>query len=272
MERVGNTIERRGLLIFLLTTFVLSWMPVIIGGRNSGLLPLGPSIAALLVIGLGSGLAGLRNFVKRCFNIRNIRPVLWVGSLLVPILVVSSAAVVVIIGGGAWQSEKVNELWPQALANAPVVLLFIALGEEPGWRGFLQPELQSRYRPIVSAIIIWAVWGLWHVPLLGTEMELSTVPPFLLCLLGATFFSAWLTNAARGSVIPVMLFHTAVNCVGGAFFFQQFKGPDLAALWWMFACFWLVVGLAVVWQTGGQLGFLESQAIPRGPRAEQDAP
>lgn len=39
------------------------------------------------------------------------------------------------------------------------------LGEELGWRGFVLNELQKKYSPLKSAIIIGVIWGLWHTPL-----------------------------------------------------------------------------------------------------------
>lgn len=39
------------------------------------------------------------------------------------------------------------------------------LGEEPGWRGFAQPRLQSKWSPLASAAILGLVVAGWHVPL-----------------------------------------------------------------------------------------------------------
>ena len=46
-----------------------------------------------------------------------------------------------------------------------VTLLIQGGNEEPGWRGFLQPELQNLFSPLVAAIIVSLVWSLWHLPL-----------------------------------------------------------------------------------------------------------
>ncbi len=39
------------------------------------------------------------------------------------------------------------------------------LGEELGWRGFMQNELQKKFSPLKSAIIVGVLWGFWHTPL-----------------------------------------------------------------------------------------------------------
>ena len=45
------------------------------------------------------------------------------------------------------------------------MLLIQGGNQEPGWRGFLQPEPQTRLSPLGAAILVWFVWSLWHLPL-----------------------------------------------------------------------------------------------------------
>lgn len=43
----------------------------------------------------------------------------------------------------------------------------IALGEELGWRGFLLNEVEDAgLRRVAAAMLVGAVWGLWHAPLI----------------------------------------------------------------------------------------------------------
>src|SRR5829696_9772169 len=44
-----------------------------------------------------------------------------------------------------------------------------ALGEEPGWRGFALPGLQSTLSPLVSTLILGVLVTIWHVPILFLE-------------------------------------------------------------------------------------------------------
>ncbi|MCC0715953.1 type II CAAX endopeptidase family protein [Clostridioides sp. ES-S-0077-01] len=39
------------------------------------------------------------------------------------------------------------------------------LGEELGWRGFIQNELQKKYSPLKASIIVGFWWGIWHLPI-----------------------------------------------------------------------------------------------------------
>ena len=53
------------------------------------------------------------------------------------------------------------------------VLLFqmvtTGLAEEPGWRDFALPRLQRRFSPIIAALILGPLWGVWHLPLFLTD-------------------------------------------------------------------------------------------------------
>ncbi|MFI6170291.1 CPBP family intramembrane glutamic endopeptidase [Nocardia sp. NPDC051052] len=61
---------------------------------------------------------------------------------------------------------------PVAVGGVPFVVFFVvqligATGEEIGWRGFLQPLLETRMRRFVAIAVTGAVWALWHVQAFG---------------------------------------------------------------------------------------------------------
>jgi membrane protease YdiL (CAAX protease family) len=126
------------------------------------------------------------------------------------------------------------------------ILLFIALGEEPGWRGFALPHLQIKYSPLLASLILAPVWALWHLPLIGNEFPLPIVGPFLLSLFGGTFTLTWVFNGTKGSVLLPMLFHATINSVGAGLIFPLFSGAALVALWWIYGFVWLCFGLGAL--------------------------
>lgn len=63
-----------------------------------------------------------------------------------------------------WGQSAFEVLPLYALVFA-VTLLIQGGNEEAGWRGFLQPEMQTRFSPLVAAILVSLVWSLWHLPL-----------------------------------------------------------------------------------------------------------
>lgn len=43
--------------------------------------------------------------------------------------------------------------------------LYFGGNEEFGWRGFMQKELQKKYSPLISALLISVAWNFWHLPM-----------------------------------------------------------------------------------------------------------
>ena len=46
-----------------------------------------------------------------------------------------------------------------------VMIPFVGIAEETGWRGLLQPAMEEKAGFIVGTIITAAIWGGWHVDL-----------------------------------------------------------------------------------------------------------
>jgi membrane protease YdiL (CAAX protease family) len=58
------------------------------------------------------------------------------------------------------------------------------------------------------------VWGVWHLPLFfiaGTAQAHIPLALFLLSVVAMSVVFAWLVNRTAGSVVAVLLMHTAVN-------------------------------------------------------------
>lgn len=93
-------------------------------------------------------------------------------------------------------------------------LFVVAIGEEVGWRGWLQPHLQEKFSPLLTTVLIGIVWGLWHWPLyvIGQypgEPTLVFVKVGLCIFLG--IFFTWLYNRSGGNLLLMVLLHTALN-------------------------------------------------------------
>ncbi len=93
--------------------------------------------------------------------------------------------------------------------------LFIAFGEEFGWRGYLQKEWASS-NSIVGFLMIGVIWGWWHLPgiLLGHNypdypiLGGIVLMPMVTILFSIAFGIAF--NKQRVIWVPV-IFHGAVN-------------------------------------------------------------
>lgn len=123
-----------------------------------------------------------------------------------------------VLFSGAPLRELVGK--PQVLATIflPWLLqgIFIpSLGEEVGWRGFAFPRLQAHYGPIRGSLILGALQGLWHLPILFTPLlspfTLEKLATFVLTAIGGVFLFNWVFNNARGSVLIAILMHASSN-------------------------------------------------------------
>ena len=242
-----NWFNRHPMTGFLLLAFLLSWYPWVIAlfrGTTTGPNPLGPFVAALIVTAIVSGKPAVRALLAKLVLWR-VSPGNYLVAIGLPILLCAfAAALTVVVGHGTFKPTAIS--WPDLIETFIFILLFIGLGEEPGWRGFALPELQRRYSPALATLLLAAVWAVWHLPLMGNEFPLAIVPPFLVTLFGGAFVQTWLFNRSKGSILLQMIFHAMVNTVGAGLVFRWFSGSDISILWWSNAALWLTAGVASV--------------------------
>ncbi len=174
----------------------------------------GPSLAAVAVVAYGNGTAGLRRWLMRCLQWRiGWRWVLL--ALVFPVVFMGLAAAAhLALGGTLPPSPAVGHVW---LATANFLLVFLVggpLGEELGWRGYALAHLQGRWGWRVASVLLGLVWAVWHLPLFysaGTVQNHLPMGLHALSTIASSVLFAWLFNQCRGSVVPVLVLHTAVN-------------------------------------------------------------
>jgi membrane protease YdiL (CAAX protease family) len=241
--------RRHPLTLFFVLAFLLSWYPwilALIQRRTTGPNPLGPFVAGIIVTAIVYGRTGLREYFSRLVRWRvGLR--WYFVTLGLPVAICFGAAAITF---ACSQNSFVSTLSAEKIREIPdrfiFILLFVGLGEEPGWRGFALPELQKRFSPLRSSLALAPIWSLWHLPLIGNEFPWPIVPAFLVSVFGATFMQTWLFNRTNGSVLLPMLFHATVNAVGAGLVFSIFGGPALIFLWWTYSLLWLGLGILLL--------------------------
>ncbi|MGB9640049.1 MAG: CPBP family intramembrane glutamic endopeptidase [Anaerolineales bacterium] len=98
-------------------------------------------------------------------------------------------------------------------------LFYYSLPEEFGWRGYALPRLQSRWNPFLSSLLLGIVWSLWYLPLYfipGTYQSHLIFGStlfwiFILHLISQSILMTAIMNAARGFILPTILFNYTTN-------------------------------------------------------------
>lgn len=247
---------RHPIATFVALVYPLSWYSWLLGIADrigsTGLNPLGPLAAALITTWLAGGWPRFREWIAHFGRFRGgVLP--YLAALALPVLLCALAVAVHVALGAATPTAEQLNAWPGMIEQFVFVLLFIGLGEEPGWRGFLTPELQKRAHPLLAVLGVAVVWAVWHAPLFRSEIGPELVLPFLLNVLAATVVLAWLRNLSL-SVWPPMICHATVNTIGSGFLFTFFEGESLTRLWWIYALVWTLAALILAAATRGRLG------------------
>ena len=100
-----------------------------------------------------------------------------------------------------------------------LTFFFTGAPEEFGWRGFFQKELQKKYNPLVTSILIALVWSSWHIPLHYNgfySSDFNFLDRFLVIFQLSLLFT-WCYNKSGYSILTVMILHSMNNNVGKIF-------------------------------------------------------
>ena len=230
----GSRLDVRALAVFFTLAYALSWSWAIplaaahqIVRRGEGWPThypalLGQAIAAVVVTAWTMGRPGVRDLLARMVRWRV--PVRWWLMAVSPALFLGLALIAMVAAGKALPSvaEFGQYSGTPAVGLVAVLLLIFAgaVGEETGWRGYALPQLQRRFSPLASSLILAVLWFAWHVPqffVIATYRDngpLQYVGFFLGLTCGAVILT-WLYNRSGGSILLVAVWHGLYNFVSG---------------------------------------------------------
>lgn len=230
VSRDGGQIVAWVLLLFALT--VLGALPLLVQGLNlskvssstphlpvvmTGMLVVScaPTLAALLIAGFYPGAGGIRSVTRQVWAWR-VGFIWYVIALIGPIILLFLAEAFTAVRRGTPPSHWM--ILP--LFSGPGGLYFVIFGslfaEEPGWRGFGQPRLQTRYGALAASILIgllWSTWHLWYVIAPGGFANVTGTDAVAtyLRLTSTSIVYAWMYNNTNGSLLIAMLAHLGHN-------------------------------------------------------------
>jgi membrane protease YdiL (CAAX protease family) len=174
------------------------------------------AISAWILSGAFSGDTGVRSLMRGV-----VRPPNWrwpiITLLILPVFLLATAGAGRLLGLPV--SNPAQGLTAIQLAGVCGVrffhnLLFTAAFEEPGWRGFLLPRLQTRFSPLTASVLVWLPWAVWHLPLDITRPGwglLMILQARGIVLLIFSILITWVYNRSGGGLLSALVFHGAVN-------------------------------------------------------------
>jgi len=225
----GGTVPVGSLTAFFSVTYALSWtcfataivltdglgarVPALSDVRTSlGLLgTFGPAVAAIVLTVRADGAEGLRVLLGRLFATRAaVRWYLFAVGYMAAIRV--SAAVAHRLIFGSWPPFGPDP-WG-VIALSIVISTPFQAGEEIGWRGYALPRLAARFGLARASLLLGPIWACWHLPLFflaGNHNYGQSFPMFALGAIALSVAIAWLYSNTEGSLLLVMLMHSAIN-------------------------------------------------------------
>lgn len=145
-------------------------------------------------------------------------------AVLYPIAFAALTGVIALLTGKAEINSGSLPLPTDYLLHLVGIVLFMvmAFGEEYGWRGFLLPALSEHYGKLTAALLVGAVWALYHAPgSYVTAAQLGAANPWLYTLVQMLLLIAWSLPLAycyfqtKGSIIGVILFRAVWDIAHG---------------------------------------------------------
>ncbi|WP_348655434.1 type II CAAX endopeptidase family protein [uncultured Roseivirga sp.] len=220
MGRINLLLADNPISGFLLLTFIISLISLVLMLNVSGAhtpessigLPIwliaiwSPNIAAIIIWSVKKELLSK---LQTSFSIPDFS--WWQCVSLLPLVIAGAILILELQRGHViqWSNFELKSLIPLLLIN-----LFLGpLGEELGWRGLLYPEIKSNYGWMASALIVGAIWSLWHAPLWLLDSPQSKIPfwAFSLNVVLLSMLMGIIYNHSQGSIIAIVILHLTFN-------------------------------------------------------------
>jgi membrane protease YdiL (CAAX protease family) len=236
-----SLIRRHPVITFFLLAYALSWGAIL---WQSFFAP-GVLVAALVVVALTEGLAGLRSMGSRLIRWR----VSWVWYALalgVPMSVKFASIALNSALGAPVPDITEFSVWyslPMAIAINIVNPLNAQLPEEASFRGWAQPKLQSSRTPLAATALMAVGVTIWHVPLFVMP-QFGSSPIEALATVAVTFWYAWLFNHASGSSLLTLIAHAAEGTIETSTLWQS--SADTTRMTWLYSLVWCAVAVGLL--------------------------
>lgn len=165
-----------------------------------------------------------KDFRKRLFNIKAVKPKYWLFILLVmPITLLLATSISLLFGQPIEQFFFASELLTANGSEIIIIMVILLLAptfEELGWRGYGVDSLKKGKSVLKATFIFAGLWALWHIHLyfikgyyqnelihLGGTYALN----FIVQVLVAAFIMGWLYYKNNRNIFAIIVFHMMLN-------------------------------------------------------------
>ena len=255
MATLTGLAKHHPILGFFALAYALSWWPWLwyrldpVAADNP-ILPLGPFLAALIMLWLTGGWPAIRDWLAKIVHWR-VGFGWYLLVLLLPAAITAMAVGCTLFLGATLPANAALPAWPDLALRFVFIFLLIGLGEEPAWRGYALPRLIAGRTALAGALMLGLLHAIWHLPLFGVEYDLTNLWPWAAAVFSISVVTAWMWLATGGSLLLPALLHATVNTV--AFPWGWFAGADQLRLWWIWAGLWVAAAAIVVTVYGAAL-------------------
>jgi uncharacterized protein len=235
-------VRRRELVIFFAISYLIAWSTLPWGS----FLAFSPLLSAIIVVAVAEGWRGLAQLGRRLIRWR-VNWIWYAAAIGLPLLVHAVAIGLNMAAGAPAPSLAQFHPWYAVLLLFGLRMVDFTdgpMGEEPAWRGFAQPRLQSRWSPFASAAVLGLLITGWHLPLVFMpQFDLGL--PDIASTVFVTFWYAWLFNRTGGSVLLPLIAHVTEGCINTQPLWPAGPDADRHAGMWLISWALLVVALLI---------------------------
>ena len=234
-------VRRYELVIFFALSYLIAWSATPLGSFWA----FAPLVSALIVLSIAEGLPGLARLGRRVIRWR-VNWIWYAAAIVLPLLVHAVAIGLNMAAGAPAPSGDQFQPWYTVLLLFGLRMVNPTegpLGEEPAWRGFAQPRLQSRWSPLLSAAVLGLLITGWHMPLVFMpQFDLGF--PDIATTVVVTFWYSWLFNRTGGSVLLPLIAHVTEGCINTQTLWPA--GADADRVAWMWLISWGLLAVALL--------------------------
>ncbi|MGS0527706.1 CPBP family intramembrane glutamic endopeptidase [Zobellia nedashkovskayae] len=145
-------------------------------------------------------------------------------SLIITITILALVIPLILLGISFLIGNSVGlktELTKDLTSLIPVMIIGIiigSIGEEIGWRSFLQPTLEKNNSVLLASIFVGLIWGLWHIG--HYKNGFLFMIAFLIFTISASIMLSLILKDTKHNIIISVFFHISIN-LGFIIFFKN---------------------------------------------------